>query len=288
MNVSARAKFWIGLVAVFYLFPLSVSAGEEKSFTITADSRVIAESDVNAMAGDIAIAESGFGIEHEYKIGGALPLGLSFDYKHTDINENLPVNLPSHLEGRSFGIGTKFPMPFCASDSHFMGIDVFPSWYTDDWTWTDSAFRMPFRIYGIYKKSDAFIVVAGASIRVDYDESVLPILGIIYKPNDRLSFNLASDDPNVTYQWNEHWSVFGELDFVRDEYEVTRGGQKGVVLKYRETSGGVGLRYHHDKLLQASLSVGSVMGRRLQYRDDIGKVEPDAGVYARAKLRVLF
>ena len=112
MNGSVRAKFWIGLVAVFYLSPLSVSAGEEKSFTITADSRVIAEGDVNAMAGDIAIAASGFGIEHEYKIGGHcrwdFPLIISIPTS-TKIS---PSTFPRIWKAVPSGSGQNFPCRF--------------------------------------------------------------------------------------------------------------------------------------------------------------------------------
>ena len=69
------------------------------------------------------------------------------------------------------------------------------------------------KTYLIYKPSEEFILVGGLSIRPDYDQTVLPLLGVIYKPNDRLSFNRASDDPNISYVLDERATAFVEFDY---------------------------------------------------------------------------
>ncbi|MDZ4242456.1 MAG: hypothetical protein U1D99_06505, partial [Candidatus Omnitrophota bacterium] len=163
-----------------------------------------------------------------------------------------------------------------------------PTMNTDGWDWEDSALRMPFRSYVIYKPSETFLFVAGVLVRIDYDEEVLPIIGFIYKPNDRLTFNFASDDPHVSYRINEKLTAFWELGFTYDEYEVTRQGKKGVILKYRETSTGAGLRYAVADVVDASLSAGGVFNRKLEYRDGTSWIEPEATPYARAKIDVHF
>lgn len=283
-------KYPLGLIVFLSVLLLSNACTADDDFpvTVTFDTRHIYETDVSIMDGEVEINESKFSLEYDYKMFEELPVTLSLDITHTDINESVAVDLPSSLEGRRLGFSTKLPVPFIDREDLFLGIDIYPSMYNDDGDWDDSAFRIPFRTYLIYKQSEEFILVGGASVRIDYDNSVLPILGLIYKPNDRLSFNLASDDPNITYKIDDQTTVFMEFDYSLDEYEITRGPDKGVILKYRDVSTGFGAKYEVAESLEASLSAGGVFGRRLQYEDDAGKVEPDAGVYARAKLLVKF
>jgi hypothetical protein len=277
----------VGMTAVL-VAPVFAQEEEEEPFHVKAISRYVTEADVNDMPGDIQITDSRLNMSYGKTLQNLLPLLFSLNLRHIDINENLTTDLPSHLEGRQLGLGTKFPMPFVDSDVYFMGIDVFPSLYTDDWKWEDSAFRMPFRTYGIYKPNDNFVLVAGVTVRIDYDDEVLPLIGVIYKPNDRLTLNLATDEPNISYKLSRSLTAFAEVDYVLDEYEVTRNGQEGVVLKYREFSTGAGFQYAPNRFLEASISAGGVINRRLEYEDGIGKIEPDAAPYVKARMAFKF
>ena len=266
----------------------SAAADDENPFSVALSSKQIFESDVNIQSGEISISDTRFSFMHEFKLDNDLPIEWGINYKHLEIDENTATEIPSHLEGVQGKVGTKFPMPFVDSREMFMGVDVMPSMYTDDGSWTTSAFRMPFRVYGIYKESDELIFVAGVSIRPDFDQSVLPVIGLIYKPNDELAFNLASDNPTITYKVDDAKTVFLELDFTNDEYEVTQNGAKGRILKNRDFSTGAGLNYQITDLLKASVSGGVVFARRLQYEDPIGKLEPDAAGYVKAKVELSF
>jgi len=270
------------------LAAIPAGADEEENLSIKTESRLIASSTIDDVFGEIEISESKFSATYGYNLPNLLPITLGFNIKHTEINEDLAAEYPSHLEARSFQVGTKFPIPFMELENYYMGVDVFPTMNTDGWEWEDSAFRMPFRTYLIYKPEEKFILVAGVSVRIDYDDTVLPLFGLIYKPNDRLSFNLASDNPNVSYKLNDQFTTFAEFDYARDEYEVTQNGQKGVILKYRQSSAGAGLKYEPTKFLEASVATGLVLGRRIEYEDSSDKIEPESAPYVKAALELKF
>ncbi len=277
-------------IAVGFILVFSFQAfAEEASTKASLESRYISESDVDKQDGDLAVSETKFFFEHEFKLDNGMPVTISFMDKHTGINNDTAVFLPEQLEGRSLGLGTKFPAPFTQSDNYFIGVDVFPSMYTDRWdesSW--SAFRMPFRTYLIYKRDENFIVIGGLSFRPNFDTTVLPIIGFIYKPNDRLAFNIASDNPNIAYQLSDKTKALLEADIVNDEYEVIRNGELGRVLLYRELSTGVGLEHHFTDAITGLVSVGGVFSRSIRYEDDQGKIEPDAGMYVKARLTAKF
>ena len=290
-NKKLKSFVFPGFVFSIFLLSVPYSAASDSPsylFNTYLQSRYVTESDVNASSGKLQVNESDFNFTFEDKISGQLPLTLSFAYRHVDIDESVAVELPAHLEGRRLGVGTKFPVPFVDAENYYLGIDVFPSMYTDDWKWENSAFRMPFRTYLIYKESDDFILVAGVSVRIDYDETILPVIGFKYVASDQLTFNFISDHPHVAYKIDDRLTALWEVDFIRDEYEVTRGSDKNVILKYRSFSTGAGLKYAIDDQMEISGTVGGVFGRRVEYEDDRGKVEPDAGLYTQIKVAFKF
>lgn len=256
--------------------------------TVKMTDRMTFESDVSRMSGQVSVNQSNFTLEYEHKAFGELPLSFSLDYQYLDIDEDVPVNLPSQLHGLTFSAGAKFPMPFVDSDEYFMGVDVMPSMFTDDGSWESSAFRLPFQLYGIYKPNDTFTLVVGARIRPDYDTVVLPIIGFNYQPNERWDIRLASSEPTVTYHLSDTLSAFAEYAGSLDEYEVTRGSQAGVVFKLREATLGAGLKLRSKDWLEASVSAGASAFRRFSYRDNNGKVDADSAPYVKVRLSAKF
>ncbi len=294
--MNLKKKVFVSLLfSSITIFPLPLYAQtdqqivEEPKVTATFKDKLTMTSDASRMPGEISLNQSDFKLDYDYKAFGVLPVSVGFLYRHLDLSDkNIPVPLPSHLEGRELSLGAKFPLPFVESNVYFMGVDIMPSWFSDDWSWENSAFRLPFRTYVIYKPSDTFLFVLGATVNVNADTPVTPIIGFNYKPDEHWDFHLASSDPSISYKINEAWAIFAEYGALLDEYEVNRAGQKGVVFKVREASFGGGLKYTVAEWLEASLSSGASMGRRFAYRDGVGKVDVDGAPYLKARLSVKF
>ena len=279
-----RRRKKVYLCVFIFLFLGCVGAYSEEgkaSNDIKLKNKFMPGVDIDATNSNIKMIESAFDYSHEFKIGGQLPLTLSFNYTNTGIDQNLPIDLPSHLIRRGFGVGTKFPVPFVEkNDRFFVGFDIFPTFVSDNKSIESKAFRIPFRAYFIDKQSEEFLWVLGAKIRPEYDSMVLPIIGFNYTPNDRLTFHLASDDPNISYKLTDTARLRWEFGLENEEYEVTRDNQVNVVLRNQYYSTGLGLQYDYYENVQVDLSVGGVFGRHLEYADDSGKVIPDSGMYA--------
>ncbi len=292
-KIVVLSMVWVAVMLV----PSLLFAGEgvtakegagDGTVTVVTKDRYTFESGVEHMSGDISVNQSDLDVKYATKAFGKLPVSVWFDYKHLDINENIQVALPASLQGRRFGVGTKFPVPFVSSNEHFIAIDVMPSWYSDDSSLTSSAFRLPFRTYLIYKPSETFVFILGAQIDVDADRPVFPVIGFNYQPNERLNFQLASTEPTITYKLDDHWAVFAEYDAKIDEYVVTRAGQKDVVLKASEATFGGGLKFKIGKWLDASLSSGLNTMRQFAYRDNVGKADVNSAPYIKFRLGVIF
>lgn len=251
-------------------------------------SRHIYSSGIEATGGEIGITSTNFGLGSKFKVAGQLPVEILLNIGHKDIDTDSPVDLPSHLEARRLKLAFKFPAPFVPDDRFFIGFDILPTLNTDGWGWEPGAFRIPFRSYLIFKENDDFILVGGMTVRPEYERQVIPLVGLIYRPNDRLAFNLASDDPNISYKLTDATLLRWEFQYAFDEYEVTRGAQEGVVLRYQEISSGFGIEHQLNEAFKGIVSVGGVFNRQLEYSDEVGKVAPDNGFYTSVRLTASF
>lgn len=283
-----RSRFYLIFMCFVLGAPCALMAEDAGEVTASLRSRHIHTSDIEATGTEIAVTKTELDGKYAFKLFDELPVEVSLRVGHIDIGEDDPVDVSSHLESRRLGLLTKFPAPFIEDDRYVMGVDIFPTLNTDAWEWEPGAFRMLSRAYFIFKESDNFILVGGVSVRPEHDNTVLPFLGMIYRPNDHLSFNLAQDHPNITYQWNEATKLLMEFDYSLDEYEVTRGTQEGVVLEYRECASGFGIEHQWSESVAGALSAGAVFNRRIEYKDGAGKIAPDAGVYVSFKLTAAF
>lgn len=285
-NLFLSWAFTLAALLIVILETKTVDAQEGLSLKL--DDTLTFKSDARHMPGHLSANQSSFAMTCEFKAFEKLPASLGYSHSHWDINENTPVNLPSRLEGHRFLAGAKFPMPFNDSDQYFVGLDLMPSWYTDNGRMTSSSFRLPFHLYGIYKPEDNFLMVFGATVNVQADTPVVPIIGFNYKPDDHWDIHLASSEPTISYKIFEWVSLYGEYGGTLDEYEVKRSGQKGVVLKVRNATLGGGIKLHLEKCLEFSLSAGRSMARQFEYRDTVGKVNVDSAPYIKARLNLLF
>jgi hypothetical protein len=71
--------------------------------TVVTKDRYTFESGVDHMSGEVSVNQSDLDVKYETKAFGKLPVSLWFDYKHLDINENIPVDLPRACKAADSG-----------------------------------------------------------------------------------------------------------------------------------------------------------------------------------------
>ncbi len=236
--------------------------------------------------GEVGIIEADAEYIYEFKVFDKLPLKFSLDNKYIGIENTTSVELPAHLVGLTTDIETT--LSFFSVDNTYLRLGISPSFYGDDWDFSTSSFRMPVRSLLIYQPSRQWTFLAGLAVCPDFTDEVLPILGFIYKPNDKLVFNIVPKRPNISYFLNDRVTLFAEGGRAyNSEFEVTRDNLKNVVLRYKETHLGAGIKYKVNKYMRSSLSYGGIFNRSLKYRDSsLGKVKIKSGLYAEFRLEI--
>lgn len=239
--------------------------------------RYIPSVDAESQAGDIEAIEVDSKYTYQLKAFGKLPLTVGLRTKYIDIENTTQVILPEHLTGLTTDIETT--LPFFNFPRTYFRVGISPSFYGDDWDFQSSNFRLPFHFYATKQVNQKLTLLAGIAVFPKFENEVWPILGFIYKANEKLSFNLVPGQSNINYQLSNKITLFAEGGFSRNEFEVNFNDQKNVILLYREARIGSGIRYQLNKFIQTSLSVGKTLNRTFKYRDDLGKINLENGIY---------
>lgn len=280
--------FVLFLNVLFLFFSYSVLNADEPAKTqaieINSVIRHIPKAGAAAMAGSVAVTNSKLDVDYEFKVFDRLPVGVSLSTEWTAIKNTTVVELPSHLTGLVTAVETT--LPFFRFDQTYLRLKVCPSYYSDDWSFRSSAFRIPVQTFLIYQPDDQWTFIGGIAVYPDYENVLWPILGFIYKPNERLSFNLVPEQPNINYRLNDKLSLFAEAGFSAVEYEVGTGLCACPVLKYKESRIGTGAKYKFNKFSEGSVCVGGVFNRCFKYRDSLGKVVIKDGFYSEFRVRI--
>lgn len=246
--------------------------------------RYIPNRGVNALSGKVAIMAASSEYSYALKAFDKLPVEFSLDTQYIGIENTTGVELPAHLMGLSTGIETT--LPFFKFNQTYLRVKFSPSFYGDDWSFPASSFRIPLRSFLIYQPNDKWTYILGVAVYPDFENKVWPILGFIYKPNDKLTFNIVPERPNISYSFNERVTLFLEGGSSYDEFEVDKDNLKNVVLSYKEIHLGTGIKYKFNKFIQTSISAGGIFNRSLKYRESLGKVNIKDSVYTEFRVEV--
>ena len=247
--------------------------------------RFLPKSGANAMEGGVSFVENDAEVSYEYKIMENIPLEIYFGSSYTGINNSTPVNLPAKLT--SIGMGLNITLPFFF-DKSYLYFSVEPAFNSDNWVIKGSTFRSPFTTLFIYQPDNKLTMGAGVTVSPHYKfrNLVAPVYGFIYKPDDKWTFNILSDNPEVSYQFNQKLSLLFEIGFTNEEYVVKKDNIKEIIIRNFDNRYGFGAVYKINKNIEASLSAGWVVDRTLKYRDDLGKVAIEPGMYSQFRMDI--
>jgi len=258
---------------------------EEAPLEADAYYRFMPSRGVDAMSGKIGVTEVSHETSYEVKAFGNLPIEFSLESSYLGLDNTTTIKFPGKLTGLSAGF--EATLPFFKFDKTYFRFGAFPSFYTDNWNFCSSAFRIPNRYMVIHQPNDLWTFVLGIAVFPDFVDEVAPILGFIYKPNDRLLFNIIPMTPSISYKLNDKLTVFCEGGSSSGEYEVTRDQYKNVRLEYKEFHLGSGLKYKINKYVNSSVAVGGMFNRQLRYDpDSLGKVNIGNGFYSEFRVEM--
>lgn len=260
---------------------------QEEEFKNELDSyvRFIPGRSLSSQPGKISVIESAAEYSYNFKLFDQLPIQLGVGVGDVNINTNdaVPVSLPTQLTSVVFGAETT--VPCFKLDKTYIRFGIMPSFYSDNWNFKANSFNLSSVAMIIYQPNKMLTFVAGIASLPGFEDPILPIAGLIFKPNDKLTFNLIPERPNISYCLTDRLSVFIEGNFAGGEYKVTKDGLKAA-LSYNETHAGCGGKFKVNKYIDASLSTGRLFNHYLKYRDSLGKINIKNSLYSEFRLEM--
>ncbi|MEI6631175.1 MAG: hypothetical protein WCL25_01000 [bacterium] len=270
---------WLCLI-LFFLTPAAYAQIESESYI-----RYLPGRSAETISGKVGITQAESECAYEYKAFGKLPVKFSLATQYIGIKNTTAVELPARLIGLTTDVETT--LPFFRFNKTYLRLGVSPSFYADDWDFPASSFRIPLRSFLIYLPNPRWTFLAGLAVYPDFERKVLPVLGFIYKPNDRLSFNILPKRPNISYALGDRVSIFAEGGTsINSEFEVDQGNLKNTVLLYKENRLGLGVKFTPGPHIESFLSLGGVFNRTIKYKDSLGKVNIKDGMYAEFRIGI--
>jgi len=249
--------------------------------------RYMPYSKVDNQAGKVGILEAGAEGSREFQIFGKLPLTISAGVDYINIDKTVRVPLPVSLV--NVGVGLEGKVPLFNIKGAYIGASINPSFAADRYSFGTDSFYLPTRLFGVYTPNDKLIIIAGAEFFTDFDNDVQPIGGIIYKPTDKLTFNLITDDPYILYKINDKLDIRAEGGYhFWNQYKVRRQGNNNVLFEYQDVWVGGGFNFKPIKSINIFMTVGGVFDRNLKYPDAGGKVDIDKGYYLQGAIEISF
>jgi hypothetical protein len=227
---------------------------------------------------------------HRFLLGGRIYLRLGAGYERFDFNRTA-VPVPEYLQS-IYGL---------AGLEYMVGNDVGaflylrPGFYTED-RLDISSFDIPVTLGRafILQQDRLYLIVGatGAGLRGEFP--VLPIAGVIWKPNDRLNFFLVPPEPRISYKVTRDLDVFVNGQIVGGSFRTHRDTAvrperlQNATLDYTEYRAGLGLEYRCSPSVAVTVNGGYAFQRRFDFDRAGEELEADGAPFVRAALRADF
>ncbi|OGX07383.1 MAG: hypothetical protein A2Z88_03870 [Omnitrophica WOR_2 bacterium GWA2_47_8] len=280
----------VSVLSLLTVLSLNSPAAEnnENPFSAKLSVRYSPEVDIKDQSGELQYAKIVLRLGYQKILENGTPVYINIGPDHYILTENSAVNLPPDAKSRGIRVGTELNVPFV--DDHFLlGLELNPTFQTAKEVQFDSdGFRMRFSTFLKYKADNGLVWVLGANVRPGYEMPVLPIFGFNYQLNDKISINLVSDAPNVSYALTDKTKLLWEFDYTFDEFEIIGGSLDGSTLSIQDFATGAGIEHTFNDHVAVKAGFGGVFNRIIKYEDAPGKVVPENGVYFSVKADVHF
>lgn len=219
-------------------------------------------------------------------------LSLGVDFTHKELSGARPDWVPGELESVGFTLGYSQPW----TKSYSMQVLLMPRFSSAAGDFGADAFDLPVMLLLTHKTSDQFAWSAGLRYSRHSEASVLPLLGLNWKPTKQLTFQLAWPETGLFYRPNHAWAFKalasvegGDYALKAADYGVWEvGGPSTHWLRYRDVRSGLGIEYSPASRFVLNVEGGLSFFRRASIEALDLAVSTGAAPYFRADFRWRF
>ena len=191
-----------------------------------------------------------------------------------------------HLPARAYDLTLDLRWICPLGRGWMLDVAVTPGLHTDFEQETSKAFRLPGRLIAVWEQNPAVKWLFGLTYLDRDDVQFLPVVGLIWTPDECHRLELAVPKPRYAYRYyhdgqvSRWWYVAGE--FGGGSWAIERPGGTVDMLNYYDIRLAVGWEQKSRSFWNAFVELGYVFGRNVEYLNTPGAFTPDDAAMIRA------
>jgi hypothetical protein len=301
MKKAASCLFLLCL-ATAQLWGLSIrgameTIGDEKPEPVSLDlieieSSYVTGSDLHRSVsfGDQDAIQNSFSYAHRILLSGHLYLRLGIDYARFDFSSTA-APVPDHLQSVAAVVG----VDYMHNNDIGAFLQIKPGFYTED-NFDSASFDAPITLGRIFVlKTDHLYLFTGLNasfLRGRFP--VVPLIGLIWMPNDKWKVLGLLPEPRVIYSPNDKWDFWMGGELIGGSFRTDRNDTiflsklNGAEVDYSEYRAGGGFIYTPCNNVSIDLGGGYAIRREFDFhRADI-RYKADGAPYLRLEFKAKF
>jgi hypothetical protein len=296
------------LLSVF--FAASVSAGPESQLFARNDTKTetelekpaldlfsfrtsyVFESDLknDGNFGEQDVWQNQFEYSHRFLLTGNLYLRAGLAYERFDFGKtDAPV--PDHLQSLAGVVG----IDYMHGDDVGAFIQFRPGFYTEN-DFDSASFDVPTTLGRIFvlREDQLYLFLGARAALLSGRYPVIPLAGLIYRPNSTWTFDMVVPEPRVIYSPTKSFSVFVGGEFVGGSFRTDHDGTilprklDGAQIDYTDYRAGAGVIFSPCKAVMIDVAGGYAIERSIDFNRAGEDFKTDPAPYFRVSVKAEF
>lgn len=244
-------------------FPSS-GKDDHKSWRASVDETWLPSSAIRGGAGGVAIFDTKIGLSRAFPAADGWSLNTGAGYSLKNIDAPASARLPDKLHTLSLRLGANYKY---SKDTTF-GVMAVPGLHSDFKGGVSSSdVRVPLAFIMRYRYSDRLTFLGGIGLNTGYLKTrVLPVFGVVYKPDERWTIALGAPRMAVSYRLDTA-SLYLASEFSGTEYRVGEASVGSKTIRYRDSRAVAGVNFTLSEGLSLDVGAGYSASRRFTFFD---------------------
>lgn len=244
------------------------------------------DSNIRDTGGRIGIEEVEAKFGRNFQFTPSLSLSAGIAYSLRNIDASAGARLPEALHRFSANLGGNYRI----DKDIFLTLLVAPSLNGDFREIGTDDIRTRVGLMGRYNASAKLTLLAGIVYQQGYKSiPVIPIVGAIYRPDEKWTISLAAPRPGVAYSPNRTSSYYLGGEFAATEYQLHDPSLGAKIISYRDFRALAGAEYVLFSAVKVNFAGGYAFARRFVFHDGSrSDVDIDDGPFARVGVSLLW
>jgi hypothetical protein len=245
------------------------------------------KSDSSDAGGKVGMSEEKARLGRTFRVTPRLSLTPEIIYSEIQVSAPSAARLPEALHSLSLGLRGDYQASRALSFSMLLA----PGLEGDFRQINSDDIRVRVGFTGRYQLSDKLTLLGGLIYQEGYHRlPVLPIIGAIYRPDEKWTISLAAPSPGVTYAPTRDLSFHLGGEFSGGEYQLHEAALGAQVVRYRDFRVVGNTEFTIIARLKGELAAGYAFDREFVFYDVFDAtrhdIKVDAGPFVRAGLKM--